>query len=127
MGSSVVENLSLEEFSHLQRASSSTQSENGSMDHNSHETPGWVETTQKLSFRGVRTRLYISHFLSSWNSRIFEFGAVLFLAAVFPATLLPASVYAAVRAASAIFLSPMVGQMIDNEDRLKMVRISIGE
>lgn len=74
---------------------------------------------------GVNTRLYISHFLSTWNSRVFEFGGVLFIAKAFPGTLLPVSLYAVVRSASAIILSPMVGRYIDLNDRLEVVRISI--
>ena len=80
---------------------------------------------------GIRTaitrRLYISHFLSTWNSRSFEFGAVLFLASVFPNTLLPLSIYALVRSASAIVFAPMIGRAIDRRDRLQVVRFSIGK
>ncbi|ERF72903.1 hypothetical protein EPUS_08731 [Endocarpon pusillum Z07020] len=76
---------------------------------------------------GITLRLYISHFLSTWNSRVFEFGAVLFIAEIFPGTLLPVSVYAVVRAASAILLSSKVGRYIDVNDRLKVVRGSIGK
>jgi iron-regulated transporter 1 len=77
---------------------------------------------------GPLTRaLYISHFLSTCNARIFEFGAVLFLAELFPGTLLPASVYALVRAASAILLSPGVGHYVDTGNRLQIVRVSIGK
>ena len=72
-------------------------------------------------------QLYISHFLSTWNVRGFEFGAVLFLATIFPGTLLPMSVYALVRAASAILLSPVVGRYIDSGDRLQVIRVSIGK
>lgn len=70
-------------------------------------------------------RLYISHALSTWNSRLFEFGAFLFLANIYPNTLLPASVYALARAASAALLSPWLGAYIDGADRLKAVRVSI--
>lgn len=70
-------------------------------------------------------RLYVSHFLSTCNTRVFEFGSVLYLASIFPGTLLPMSVYAMVRGASAIVLSSLVGQYIDREDRLKVVRRSI--
>lgn len=70
-------------------------------------------------------RLYISHALSTWNSRLFEFGAFLFLANIYPNTLLPASVYALARAASAALLSPWLGSYIDRADRLKAVRLSI--
>lgn len=70
-------------------------------------------------------RLYTSHVLSTWNSRLFEFGAFLFLANIYPNTLLPASVYALARAASAALLSPWLGSYIDRADRLKAVRLSI--
>jgi hypothetical protein len=71
--------------------------------------------------------LYCSHFLSTWNSRSFEFGAVLFLASIFPGTLLPLSIYALVRAAAAIVLSPAVGGYIDQGNRLRVIRTSIGK
>ena len=72
-------------------------------------------------------RVYVSHFFSTWNSRIFEFGATLFLATIFPGTLLPTSVYALARSLSAILFSPSVGRYIDNNNRLVVVRLSIGE
>ncbi|KAJ5442627.1 hypothetical protein N7445_005634 [Penicillium cf. griseofulvum] len=73
----------------------------------------------------VLTRLYISHTLSAWNSRMFEFGAVLFLASTFPGTLLYTSIYALVRAFSAVALSSWLGAQVDNSDRLVAVRHSI--
>ena len=74
----------------------------------------------------VLTRLYISHTLSTWNSRMFEFGAVLFLASIFPGTLLYASIYALVRAFSAVAVSSWLGAQVDRSDRLVAVRHSIG-
>ncbi|KAE8167447.1 Ferroporti-1 [Aspergillus tamarii] len=71
-------------------------------------------------------RLYISHFLSTWNSRVFEFGAVLYLASIYPGTLLPMSVYALSRGVAAILLAPAVGNYIDTGNRLQVVRVSIG-
>ncbi|KDN70432.1 putative iron transporter [Colletotrichum sublineola] len=50
----------------------------------------------KVTPRTAR-RLYLSHFLSTWNSRMFEFAAVLYLATIFPGTLLPMSLYALTR------------------------------
>ncbi|KIH93365.1 solute carrier family 40 (iron-regulated transporter), member 1 [Sporothrix brasiliensis 5110] len=73
----------------------------------------------------LATRLYVSHFLSTWNSRVFEFAAVLFLAAVFPDTLLPMSVYAVVRGVAAMVFAEAVGACIDRVDRLAAVRASI--
>ncbi|OLN89329.1 Solute carrier family 40 member 1 [Colletotrichum chlorophyti] len=70
-------------------------------------------------------RLYVSHFLSTWNSRLFEFGAVLFLASIYPGTLMPMSIYALVRGAVAVVLSPSIGAWIDRGNRLSVVRISI--
>lgn len=75
----------------------------------------------------ITRRLYISHFLSTWNSRSFEFGAVLFLAAIFPLTLLPLSIYALIRSASAILFGPLIGRAIDRRGRLPVVRFSIGK
>lgn len=83
------------------------------------------ESSEVPKESGIRHRLYISHFLSTWNSRVFEFGAVLFLARIFPGTLLPSSVYALVRAASAICFAPLVGRCVDRFDRLRTVRLSI--
>jgi len=73
--------------------------------------------------RSLKTRLYASHFLSTWNSRIFEFGAILYLAAIYPGTLLPMSVYALVRGFAAVFLAPAIGQHIDRANRLAVVRL----
>ncbi|RMX76966.1 hypothetical protein D0869_10258 [Hortaea werneckii] len=36
--------------------------------------------TEHASFNSTKRLLYTSHFLSTWNSRVFEFGAFLFLA-----------------------------------------------
>lgn len=73
----------------------------------------------------LRVQLYTSHFLSTWNSRLFEFGAVLFLASIFPGTLLPMSVYALVRSAAAIVFAQPIGSWIDRGNRLAVVRVSI--
>lgn len=84
------------------------------------------ETTSATEHGHICRRLYTSHALSAWNSRVFEFGAFLFLAKIYSHTLLPASVYALARAASAALFSPWLGSYIDRADRLKAVRISIG-
>ncbi|KIW67523.1 hypothetical protein PV04_06767 [Phialophora macrospora] len=73
----------------------------------------------------ITRRLYVSHFLSTWNSRSFEFGAVLFLAAIFPETLLQLSIYALLRSASAIVLASSIGYAVDQRQRLPVVRFSI--
>ncbi|KAJ5746000.1 hypothetical protein N7520_011182 [Penicillium odoratum] len=73
----------------------------------------------------IAYRLYTSHFLSTWNSRVFEFGAVLYLASIFPGTLLPMSAYALSRGLAAIIFAPAVGHYIDVGNRLQVVRLSI--
>jgi iron-regulated transporter 1 len=73
----------------------------------------------------VLLRLYTSHFLSTWNSRMFEFGAVVFLASIFPGTLLYASVYALARSLFAVVLSSWLGAVVDRLDRLSAIRHSI--
>ncbi|CAK7236887.1 hypothetical protein SCUCBS95973_009761 [Sporothrix curviconia] len=75
--------------------------------------------------KALAARLYISHFLSTWNARVFEFAAVLFLAAIFPDTLLPMSVYAVVRGVAAMVFAEAVGACIDRGGRLAVVRASI--
>lgn len=78
----------------------------------------------------VLRRLYLSHFLSTWNSRTFEFAAVLFLATAttaFRGTLTYASVYALVRGLAAVAMAPYVGGLMDRVDRLEGIRASIGE
>lgn len=77
----------------------------------------------------LTVRLYTSHLLSTWNSRLFEFGAVLFLADIFPGSLLPLSIYALVRNAAAILGAQAVGDAVDGAGRrgrrLGVVRLSI--
>jgi iron-regulated transporter 1 len=75
----------------------------------------------------ITRRLYTSHFLSTWNSRVFEFGAVLYLATVFPSTLLPMSIYALTRGLSAILFAPAIGYYVDTGNRLQVVRVSISK
>lgn len=69
--------------------------------------------------------LYISHSISAWNSRAFQFGSVLFLASLFPGTLLPVSVYALASKLPGALFAHRFGQYIDTNERLKVVRNSI--
>ena len=75
--------------------------------------------------RSVTLQLYSSHFLSTWNSRLFEFAAVLFLAAVYPDTLLAVSIYAVARGSVAMILAQSIGNWVDQGGRLAVVRVSI--
>lgn len=75
--------------------------------------------------RSTAFRLYTSHFLSTWNSRLFEFGAALFLTSIFPGTLLPVSVYSLVRNAGYILFAQPIGNWINKGNRLNIIRTSI--
>jgi hypothetical protein len=75
----------------------------------------------------VRSKLYISHFLSTWNSRLFEFGAVLFISTIFPGTLFPASIYALLRSASVVVFSTAIGHLIDRSERISLIRLAISK
>lgn len=75
--------------------------------------------------KSIAFRLYTSHFLSTWNSRLFEFGAALFLTSVFPGTLLPVSVYSLVRNAGYIIFAQPLGNWINKGNRLNIIRTSI--
>ncbi|KAL4901580.1 hypothetical protein BDW74DRAFT_159745 [Aspergillus multicolor] len=91
-----------------------------------HEAPSPPSSPQaQPSSNRVLLRLYTSHFLSTWNSRMFEFGAVVFLASIFPGTLLYASVYALVRSLFAVLFSSWLGSLVDRVDRLSAIRHSI--
>ena len=85
-----------------------------------------VESQDRVPVRIAR-RLYVPHFLRTWNSCVFEFGALLYLATVFPGTLLPMSVYALMRGLFAILFAPAVGQYVHIGNRLQVVRVSIGK
>ena len=88
-----------------------------------------TEQTELLTSRGsigaVKKCLYTSHFLSTWNSRVFEYGAVLFLAQIYDESFAQLSLYALFRSLSAILLSHKVGEYIDGAERLPAVRHSI--
>lgn len=75
--------------------------------------------------RAILIRLYTSHFLSYLNSRAFEFGAVLFLATIFPGTLLYASIYALCRSIAGALFASHVGSYVDQTNRLHAIRTSI--
>ncbi|KAH8705396.1 hypothetical protein BGW36DRAFT_12718 [Talaromyces proteolyticus] len=101
----------------------------GSQTNLTHSTPSPEEEqapgSPPAGTQNITRKLYISHFLSMWNSRMFEFGAVLFLVSAFPGTLLFTSIYALVRSLAVVLFSSMLGRLIDRFDRLKVLRASI--
>ncbi|KAI9259682.1 Ferroporti-1 [Phascolomyces articulosus] len=67
-------------------------------------------------------RIYISHFLTSWTERVFEFLAYILLAKIFHESLLLPSIYGFITTLSAVFLSSHVGHWVDKLPRLSFVR-----
>jgi solute carrier family 40 (iron-regulated transporter), member 1 len=68
---------------------------------------------------------YTSHFLFTWNDRVWEFASVIFLIAAYPQTLIPSSIFGLVTTASAILFGPTVGRWFDAHERLMSVRVAI--
>lgn len=89
------------------------------------QDPTTDQRVKHPSPKALLYRLYVSHTLSTWNARTFEFGAVIFLAAIFPGTLFFASCYALFRSAAAAALGSSVGSLVDTKNRLRVVRQSI--
>ena len=70
-------------------------------------------------------RLHISHTLSSWNARFFEFAVTLLILSIFPRTLLATGIFGLVTTVSAIILSPYLGSYIDRTNRLEVMQHTI--
>ncbi|ESZ93635.1 hypothetical protein SBOR_5984 [Sclerotinia borealis F-4128] len=70
--------------------------------------------------------LYLSHFLSTWNGRSYEFAAIIFTANAWPDTLVAASVRGIVRTLASICFSSSVGRWVDKSpDRLRTLLTTI--
>ncbi|APA06317.1 hypothetical protein sscle_01g010870 [Sclerotinia sclerotiorum 1980 UF-70] len=70
--------------------------------------------------------LYLSHFLSTWNGRSYEFAAIIFTANAWPDTLFAASIRGIVRTLASICFSSSVGRWVDKSpDRLKTLLTTI--
>ncbi|PWN28310.1 hypothetical protein BDZ90DRAFT_212048, partial [Jaminaea rosea] len=71
--------------------------------------------------------LAVQHASSSWGYRCAEFAFPLYFVALFPATLLPASIYGLLLLLASLFLSPLLGSWIDatKHRRLTVVRTLI--
>ncbi|CAD6447183.1 4ec8d017-a799-404d-8a27-b26c25b000c8 [Sclerotinia trifoliorum] len=70
--------------------------------------------------------LYLSHLLSTWNGRSYEFAAIIFTANAWPDTLFAASIRGIVRTLASICFSSSVGRWVDKSpDRLKTLLTTI--
>ncbi|KAF8577863.1 hypothetical protein K439DRAFT_1664025 [Ramaria rubella] len=69
---------------------------------------------------GQARNLYVSHFLSTWNARLYEFASILFTASAYPNTLAAASIRGIITTIALLIFSPSVGAWIDRTpSRLK--------
>jgi solute carrier family 40 (iron-regulated transporter), member 1 len=84
-----------------------------------------VEVNIPPTYRRSLVLFYISHFLFTWNDRVWEFASVILLISAYPLTLLPSSVFGLTSTACAIVFSPAVGRWFDMNSRIKSVRYSI--
>ncbi|KAL7329919.1 hypothetical protein PS15p_204929 [Mucor circinelloides] len=73
----------------------------------------------------MKGRLYVSHFLTSWTDRVFEFSCFLFIGDIFKTSLLLASIYGFSTTISAIVWSSWVGRLADSTSRLLFVRLTM--
>ncbi|KAF9945100.1 hypothetical protein BGZ70_004043 [Mortierella alpina] len=73
----------------------------------------------------VHQKLYISHFLTSWVDRSFEFASYLLIAKVFTSSLLQSSLYGLITTLAALLLSNRIGNWINLLSRLQTYRITL--
>ncbi|KAJ3011856.1 hypothetical protein HKX48_006617 [Thoreauomyces humboldtii] len=66
--------------------------------------------------------LCTSYLFTTWNVRADEWAVAVFLAYIFPGTLLPVSLHAFVVTLAAILLSSRIGRIVDKTPRLRAVR-----
>ncbi|KAH0603881.1 uncharacterized protein H6S33_007540 [Morchella sextelata] len=70
--------------------------------------------------------LYLSHFLSTWNARGYEFAAIIFTASAYPETLTASSIRGIITTIATLALSASVGRWCDTHpSRLQTLRITI--
>jgi solute carrier family 40 (iron-regulated transporter), member 1 len=84
-----------------------------------------ISATSAHKYKWSLVLFYTSHFLFTWNDRVWEFASVILLIAAYPMTLLPSSVFGLSSTASAIIFGPGVGRLFDSTPRLKSVRCAI--
>ncbi|GLE11756.1 hypothetical protein PINS_up024395 [Pythium insidiosum] len=73
----------------------------------------------------IRMYLYVSHFLSSWGDRMWQFAIPILFMEVFVDTLLPSAMFSLVMYTACIFTIPSVGRLIDRTNRWTVVKYSI--
>ncbi|KAL4222198.1 hypothetical protein ACF0H5_018235 [Mactra antiquata] len=88
-------------------------------------TPLVKHTGTDQKTKTVCIYVYISHFLSAWGDRMWQFGVGLFLVIIAPESLLLTAIYGFVMGAAILLFGPMVGDWVDRTARLSAARISL--
>lgn len=70
-------------------------------------------------------RLYISHGLSAWGDRMWEFAIALLLINIWPGSLLLVALYGLIVASAVVFCGPLIGEWVDHSNRLTVVRVML--
>ncbi|ODV58614.1 uncharacterized protein ASCRUDRAFT_72541 [Ascoidea rubescens DSM 1968] len=92
---------------------------------NIHGTIDQNDTDRLSVIHEIKKKLYISHFLYVWNARVYEFGIILFIVDLFPQTLLPSSLFALCCSLTSIIFSTSIATIVNNGERLHVVRETI--
>ena len=75
---------------------------------------------------GDAKMLYISHFLSTFGDRMWQFAVPMLMMDVWTQTLLPSAITGFTVATSCVFFMPYIGALIDSsKTRINTMRISI--
>ncbi|KAL2037969.1 hypothetical protein N7G274_009188 [Stereocaulon virgatum] len=91
-----------------------------SVDDEGHDTP-FEKFTGRQAYR-----LYVSHSLSMWNSRMYEFSVILFIQAAFPENLRASSINGIAETICVLFFSGALGRWVDrNPSRLQALLLTI--
>ncbi|KAF1315122.1 Ferroportin, partial [Globisporangium splendens] len=69
--------------------------------------------------------LYISHFLSAWGDRMWQFAIPILFMEVFVDTLLPSATFSLIMYTTCIFAIPSVGKYLDTANRWTVMKYSI--
>ncbi|TMW66071.1 hypothetical protein Poli38472_003836 [Pythium oligandrum] len=75
--------------------------------------------------RRVFMYLYVSHFLSAWGDRMWQFAIPILFMEIFVDTLLPSATFSLAMYTACIFTIPSVGRYLDRTDRWFVMKYSI--
>lgn len=101
---------------------------NGVSKHIDEKTPltgGSAEIAPGRSQTFVCWYVYVSHFLSAWGDRMWQFGVGLFLVIISPDSLFLTALYGFAMGAAILIFGPIIGDWVDRTPRLSAARISL--